>query len=412
MSGSAAGSPPVGEHAWVRLMPWWHGAFAVLLAALAVWAVVVLHGDPVRLGPLLGVYAVMGGLYALTVGRECRSSWARPVTFLVGAAGLFVAAVFLFPVSGFLLFVLIPQCFMILEHRAALTATVGLVMVDVGANIAYAGGDTSALVASTVFGVLGVAMALLLGAYISRIIDQSAQRAELIAELDRTRSELADVSRRAGALAEREHLAGEIHDVLAQGFTSVIMLLQSARAAMDRGDTASARRSLDLAEPAARDGLAEARSLITALAPPHLQAASLPDALERVGDDLGSRFGFTASFEVTGEARPLAANTEIVLLRATQEALANVGRHAAARSARVRLGYGQSDVTVAIHDDGCGFDPGRPDGFGLAQLRSRAEAVGGWVEVTSGPGQGTTVVVAVPDTASPLAGAVPAGGPE
>jgi signal transduction histidine kinase len=94
----------------------------------------------------------------------------------------------------------------------------------------------------------------------------------------------------------------------------------------------------------------------------------------------------------------LSHNSEIVLLRAAQEALTNVGRHAQAGSATLVLAFGEGTASVAVADDGAGFDPAQPPGFGLSQLRSRAAEVGGRAEVTSGPGEGTTVRVTVPVT--------------
>ena len=185
------------------------------------------------------------------------------------------------------------------------------------------------------------------------------------------------------------------------------MLIQAARAALERGDLPAVRRQLAIAEPAAREGLAEARSLIDALVPPALQGASLADAVGRACDDLGARFGFTAHLEVEGEATALSHNTEIVLLRAVQEALANVGKHARATSASVVLAFGQTDTTLVVIDDGVGFDPEHAVGFGLGQLRSRATQIGGHAEISSRAGGGTTIRVTIPLEVLPRASVAP-----
>jgi signal transduction histidine kinase len=127
-----------------------------------------------------------------------------------------------------------------------------------------------------------------------------------------------------------------------------------------------------------------------------LQGASLVGAIERVSQDLGARFGFVTHFEVQGDPTALSNNAEIVLLRAAQEALANVGRHASARSASVKLRFGGNLTSLEVADDGIGFDVARPSGFGLSQLRSRAAELGGAAEVSSIPGHGTTIRVSVP----------------
>ncbi len=407
-SGEAAG--PGREHAWERFKPWWHAGFAGTVVVTAVWSAVELHDDLPRLVTMMGVLGCFTLWYSLTPEKfesaskgSCKSpSKGRGgLIYLAGAFLLFAAASFVYPGAGFLLFVLIPHCFMMLRPRPAFVAVIGLTAVNVGAQLAYSRFDTATVASLSLFGMLTLLLSLLLGGYISKIIEQSYRRAALIEELERTRTELAEMNMEAGALAERERLAQEIHDALAQGFTSVIMLLQAAQAALERGDLPAVRRQLAIAEPAARDGLAEARSLIGALAPLALQGASLTDAVRRACDDLGARFGFAAHLELQGEAVGLSHNAEIVLLRAVQEALANVGRHSRANSASVVLAFGGNVASLVVTDDGVGFDTGQAAGFGLGQLRSRAAQVGGHAEVSSSAGAGTTVRVMVPLVAPP-----------
>ena len=129
---------------------------------------------------------------------------------------------------------------------------------------------------------------------------------------------MATLSAERGALAERERLAGEIHDTLAQGFTSIIMLLQAARGTADR---AGQYRT-------ARENLAEARTLITALRPAPLSGATLEEALGRITAQFGEELAVSTTFEVRGDSRTTSTKVEVVLLRAAQEALANVRKHA------------------------------------------------------------------------------------
>jgi signal transduction histidine kinase len=275
-------------------------------------------------------------------------------------------------------------------------AVAGLVLVNGGAELGSIGISTATVASVAIGGVFTLLLAMFLGTFIDRIMDQCRQRAELIEELERTRGKLAELSREAGALAERERLAREIHDALAQAFTSVIMLVQGAQAALDRGDLTLVGRQLGLCEGAARDGLSEARALIGTLAPVALQGASLSGAIARVCEDVGARFGFVDRFVVHGEPTPLSNNAEIVLLRAAQEALANVGRHACAANASVTLTFETKTTSLEVADDGTGFDVGQAAGFGLSQLRSRARELGGTAEVSSIPGQGTRILVSVP----------------
>jgi signal transduction histidine kinase len=196
--------------------------------------------------------------------------------------------------------------------------------------------------------------------------------------------------------AERHRLAGEIHDTLAQGFTSIVTLLQAAEASL-RPDSQEARRHLDLALVTARENLAEARTLVTTLTPAQLEAGTLGDSVHRVTGATGAQAGIVAHAEVTGTPRRLPTGTEVVLLRVCQEALANVRKHAAAHQVRVRLCYGGSSVRLTVTDDGKGFDPAAPDGgYGLTGMADRVGLVGGTVEVTSAPGGGTEVRAEVP----------------
>jgi len=239
---------------------------------------------------------------------------------------------------------------------------------------------------------------LLLGLWIARIIRQSRQRADLLAELAATRSELAAVSREAGVLAERERLAGEIHDTLTQGFTSVLLMLEAVDSTL-ASDPEAARKHLDRARQTARDNLAEARALVGALTPPDLTRTSLPEALRRLVARADGEDGLRAVLAVTGEPRGLPAEHEVTLLRATQEALTNVRRHAGAGRVDVTLAYGPGRVTLTVRDDGRGFDPAvpAPDGYGLAAMRLRAGRIGGVVAVDTAPGTGVAVRLDVPD---------------
>ncbi|MEV5827093.1 sensor histidine kinase [Spirillospora sp. NPDC052242] len=185
-------------------------------------------------------------------------------------------------------------------------------------------------------------------------------------------------------LAERERLARDIHDTLAQGFAGILMLLQAAEAEV------GGNRYLESARRTAKENLAETRGLVAALAPPALDGTSLPEALGR----LAREFDLPVGFRVDGDPRPL-GGVEVTLLRVVQESFANVRKHAGARNVRVALEYG-AGVRLTIADDGCGFAPGDVrTGFGLRSMRARVRRSGGTFEVRSAPG-GTEIVVEVP----------------
>jgi signal transduction histidine kinase len=249
---------------------------------------------------------------------------------------------------------------------------------------------------------VGLAFSIAMGIWISRVLEQSQQRALLIRELERTRAELAELHHAQGMAAERERLAREVHDTLAQGYTSIVVLAQTAGAALppDADDVAE---RLALIEEVARENLAEARAMVAAFSPVALDSATLVEALQRLVERFGRETGLATRLDTAalGDGAPdLSRSEEVVLLRGAQEALANVRRHASATAVVLRVGrVGAGDsaqVSVHVEDDGVGFDPDAADGVGLAGLRDRAEEVGGAVDVVSVPGQGTRVTVRVP----------------
>jgi len=241
----------------------------------------------------------------------------------------------------------------------------------------------------------------LAGLWISAIIRQSNQQHALIEELHRTQAELATSERNAGVLAERQRLAREIHDTLAQGFISIVTHLEAADQALEN-DLLAVRRHMAQATSMARESLGQARRVVQDLRPEVLDDSSLADAIRRETDKWRQRTGVPATMTVTGSALPLPPQAEVTLLRAVQESLANIHKHAAARQVSVTLSYMPDRVLLDVLDDGEGFQPevaaesGDGGGFGLIAMRQRAEALGGSVLVESTPGEGTTVVVEIP----------------
>ena len=151
----------------------------------------------------------------------------------------------------------------------------------------------------------------------------------------------------------------------------------------------------------ARASLAEARRSVQALRPVALDTATLPEAIERVVTRWSADSGVGARVTLTGGGMALPAGTEVTLLRATQEALANVARHANATSVTVTLSFLGDAVVLDVHDDGSGFDPHAPrngstGGFGLQAVHQRLHASGGFFGLESEPGRGTTLTVHIP----------------
>ena len=223
-------------------------------------------------------------------------------------------------------------------------------------------------------------------------------------------------AREAGVFDERQRMAGEIHDTLAQGLTGIVTQLQAAEQAAT--DPAGWRRHFDAATRLAREGLSEARRSVHALRPEPLETARLSEALTDVAGRWAALHGIAAQVTTTGTARPLPPEAELALLRAAQEALANVARHAQASRVGLTVSYMENEVALDVRDDGKGFDPaqlgvreleyargggerrreagGEGCGFGLIAMRQRIESLSGTLQVESEPGGGTAISACVP----------------
>jgi signal transduction histidine kinase len=160
-----------------------------------------------------------------------------------------------------------------------------------------------------------------------------------------------------------------------------------------------AQKHVQQAEQMARENLQQARYLVEDLHPKRLQEASLPDAIMTTVQQWREQSKVVAHVTVTGEERPLPANTEHTLLRATQEALANIHKHAQANEVTITLSYMDDLVMLDVQDDGVGLNgttSAWQGGFGLTAMRERIEQLGGSLLVESEDGEGTTVVVSIP----------------
>ncbi|UBU18205.1 sensor histidine kinase [Nonomuraea gerenzanensis] len=242
-------------------------------------------------------------------------------------------------------------------------------------------------------------------------------------------------ARDAAVQEERQRMAREIHDTLAQGLTGIIAQLRAAEGAGD--DPAIRRRHVAAATKLARESLSEARRSVHALRPEPLRSARLSEALAGVAERWSALHEIPVQVTTTGTARPIRPEAEVALLRIAQEALANVAKHARARRVGVTLSYLEHEAALDVRDDGDGFDPSRlatiegfeaarlddsgppasdpgpltpgpdprpapggslPDrgGFGLITMRQRVESLSGTLQIESEPGGGTGISARVP----------------
>jgi signal transduction histidine kinase len=256
--------------------------------------------------------------------------------------------------------------------------------------------------------VLGIVNALMVGLFAhlgNRSEMQNQTRKAIIAELAETnhrleqslaenaelQARLVEQATQAGVFAERQRMAREIHDTIAQSLAGIITQLSAAAAD-------GSQRRIQTAERLARDALAEARRSVRAMQPLPLAKAGLPDALTNVAARWSADSGVAALVTVTGTTRTLRPDIEPALLRVTQEALSNVAKHAAARHVWVTLSYMEDEVTLDVRDDGHGFDPDQhyDGGYGLVAMRQRLTEQAGELAIESGQAAGTVISARVP----------------
>ena len=205
---------------------------------------------------------------------------------------------------------------------------------------------------------------------------------------------LSQQSREAAVLAERNRMARDIHDTLAQGFTGVIVQLEAAKGTLVRHDDARTNMHIERASELARSSLREARRSVRALRPRSLRNATLCAALEDLLRKMTECAQLQATFQVVGQERVMPAQWEEDLLRIAQEALTNTIKHGQARNFRITLRFSQEDIELQLADDGRGFDvDAEHDGFGLMGMKERVERMKGGFAIRSKPGFGTEIGV-------------------
>jgi signal transduction histidine kinase len=370
----------------------------VLFAALAVLVIVRAAVDPSERGGVvigLAVFLLVTYAFGGVVARAARASGRRRIagSLWLGAITLeWIALVWLTPEAAYLVF---PLFFLYLHllgrwwGSAAIVAATGVAICALGIH----GGWT---VGGVVGPLVGAGVALLIGLGYQALAREAQQREELMRELLATQGQLAATEHESGVLAERARLAREIHDTLAQGLSSIQMLLHAAeRADPERPGVEHIR----LARETAADNLAEARRFIRELTPPDLDDNGLGDALRRLAAGQWKAQGLDVAVRVSDSVE-LPMHLQTALLRIAQGAVANVIQHAQASGAVISLESDDSSLRFTVVDDGVGFDPqaadargGRSDSFGLKAARERVAQLGGFLSVESSRGKGTTVRV-------------------
>lgn len=341
----------------------WYVLFA--LTQITTLVIVMLDRNPLTDRLSAAGLLVLNALWFLGYGKKLvergNDDW-RGFVYAAGSLATWAPAVWLSGNATFALFGLVPQIYMVLPVAWAFVPMA--IFVFTPQFLTWLAGNESALPWAAALLIIGFSQAF--GWAIHRIAQQNQQRGELLQRIEALTLE-----------AERARWSAEIHDTLAQGFTSIITLLQGAQP------------NVSLALQTARENLREARALVAANAPSPLDGSSLEDALRR----LVSGVSLPSSFRVIGTAVGLSTAVEVVLLRTVQEALTNVVRHSGAARVDVLLRFDDDGVSLEVRDDGRGFGDA-PEGFGLRGMRARLEQVGGTLSLSSD--EGASVLVEVP----------------
>ncbi|MFF2345688.1 sensor histidine kinase [Pseudarthrobacter sp. NPDC058119] len=391
-----------------------HTGFALLLAVGLVR--MLMAGGALR-WVWAGAAVVLAALYLAGTVLEKRHAEGRtgmdPRRYGVLWLGLVTALwAFLLAGSADFAWLAFPIFFLhlhLLPRRAALLAIALMTAAVIGSQWAASGAPVPHAAAVVGPG-LGAVFSVITGLAYTALYREAENQRRAADELRRTREELARSQHEAGVLAERERLAREIHDTLAQGLSSIVLLGRAAEQSLADGDNATASGRLALVQQTAADNLAEARSFVRGLASPQLEGTTLVEALDRLcgrteTDAAAAGVSLRCRLEVDGEPQDLPQPARVALLRAAQASLANVREHARASIAVVSLAFLGTEVTMDVFDDGAGFDAeaaagaaGAADGsgFGLRSLRERVAALNGTLAVESAPGEGTVVAIRLP----------------
>jgi len=376
-----------------------HALFAILL--LVAWARAAGQRPWFEV-----VAAALGALYAALAlaehRRPAQRSLARGVLVLLLLAWL--ASVTLTPDFAWLAFPLFFAVLRLVPGPIGLPV-IALMVVAVVWSHARMTGWTDVGLATIIGPTVGAVVSVGMTHAYRMLLGENAARQQLVdeltaakADLEATHEALAESRRQAGALEERSRLSRDIHDTLAQGFSSIVLLTRAARAAH-----ADIPNLLDRIEDQAATSLADARTVIAGLTTHGLaQEGALPAALGRLVASVGELSGIRATCEVEGAERPLPRAHEVALLRLAQGALANVATHSRASRVDVSLSITEDTTHPDIVDDGIGFDPNRigvredGSGYGLRSMRERMAALGGQLTIESTLGGGTAVAARLP----------------
>lgn len=370
-----------------------HVLFTAMTALGVVRSVV---GDGITPGELLVAVALLGWYWAgwIAAARRKQSSLRL---WLAALSGLCLVAMWVSPDFAWVAFAVFVT---FATTLAPAPAVAGIVAMATGTGGVLVGRWPAAehWSAQIVGPLVGAAAAGALVAVGRVAAAEVAERQRLLDELLTTRDDLARAHLAAGVREERQRLTGEIHDTLAQSFTSVVLAARRAHRAVDVGDTAATVTEIEHIEDLGRGGVDAARRLMHALGPVELDGTTLRSALVLLAAHAAQSRSPIVEVRFDGNPDRLPIAVEAALLRIAQEALANARNHAEAERVVITLTCQPSMVSLDVADDGTGFDPttaGR-HGFGLNTMRHRAEMLGGTLHIDTETEEGSTINASIP----------------
>lgn len=376
-------------------------ALAVIGAARAVTEGT---GAPVAVAAALALllwYGVGVAIAGRTVHDGHSSGW------LVGLTAIWVASVTISAEFVWFAFVLWLLAGHLLQRRAGIAFSLLVFGAVAYAPVLHSGSTTYANIFGPLIGgifALGISRGYL-------ELNQDARERELLVEslqqaqqqMSDLQDELALTQRHSGALAERTRISRDIHDTIAQGLSSITLLV---RAELEPRTRPHAEQTLRQVEALAADSLVDVRRIVAELTPSELLNNALAAALGRMLHRFEEETGVAASLHVDDSLPILPTALEVALLRTAQSALANVRLHADASRVVVSLVDADAAVRLDVVDDGRGFDPADigtsmstgGSGFGMAFMRDRLREQGGGLDIESSPGEGTALSAHLPIT--------------
>ncbi|MET0695290.1 MAG: sensor histidine kinase [Propionibacteriaceae bacterium] len=399
--------------------------YVLLAVSVVITLIQPLWSTPTHLPAVLGLSlaAALWLLWFHTLHPSWHDHRALMGVYYVGLMALTAGLVAIAPWYGFFTFVGYPQAFEYLHGRWRYVGAAATALISAGAFL----GGLAGINADRLWWIwlaVGLLSALLAWAFfyfaemeerrngkqrqaLVELHEANVKLESALADNAGLQSQLVAQGREAGVLEERQRMAREIHDTLAQSLAGILTQLQAGEQTLDRPE--QLRQHLRSATTLARESLTEARRSVHAVEPAVLAEARLPDAIGEVTRQWSEVNQIDAELTTTGDARPMHTDVEVALLRAAQEALTNVAKHAQASRVGLTLSYMEDVVTLDVRDDGVGFEPGATraggsaeSGYGLVGMRQRVDRLAGRLEIESEPGGGTAISATVP--------AIPAGG--